>query len=218
MTSRLDELADAANRALRAKNMAAVAQLEAERALGQYIAETAADTNPDTKARLRVLGIDRHRITAARKLAAVPDEQLSLFCSNTMAAGKEITNQGALKLLPRAAKPEATGPAAYAAPPIDTEIARRYGLDLGEHLAELLANSIENGLARLTNDNQRAVWMQYIGVNQDGSYTSPMSFDAIGTRYGWSRPTAAALYYRASHYVRGQIASDAYAQIRTLLS
>jgi hypothetical protein len=184
--------------------------------MGQILAETI--INGSHHAKLPD-GVNHSRSSRAQKLAKIPDTAFGDYLATTMAAEKEITQVGALKLVATTPREDRRNNAdAYSAPPIDVEIARMFGLEASDQRADLLVAAITRALGAMDNPRHAYVWARYHGIGDDGTIGESWTFAGIAATMGTSREYVETLYYKASHHVRGQIALMALNRIAVLMA
>lgn len=192
----------AANQGLDIRNEAAELFLRAERKLGSLlddVVQHGVRSIPD--------GITSQRVSRARMLAAIPGELFDTFLENTKASQREISQRGALQLLPAKPREERSNVAAtYTAPAIDVQIAREFGLDASDDRAQLIVDALTRALATIENPRHAFVWAKYHGIMDDGTMGERWTYAGIAQSMGVSREYVENLYYRASHHIRGYLA------------
>lgn len=198
-TSALRAAINAARMGVEAQNTAAELHIRAERRLGQILAQTVragrgGNRLPD--------GVTADQSSRAQRLARIPDDELDAYIDNARTRNKPISLAGAMKLAPRK-KPQArTSQAhAYAAPPIDVELARAYGLDAADARADIIDAALHTALRSLKNPKHRTVWMLAHGVHEDGSMGEPWTTSRIAAHHGVSDPYVARLLSDASVHI-----------------
>ena len=199
----LREAVRASDSSLEVQNQAAQLRLTAERKLGELLSDTVRQgvkSLPD--------GINATRSHRAQRLAQIPADDWSTYIHRSGSEGTEITYTGMLRLAPRQPRTETKSLAdTYVAPPIDVQLARELGLEVSEHVAEVIVSAIQEGLRSMTNPKQAFVWAKYHGIQDDGTIGDAWVFAQIAARMGnVTREYAENLYYRASHHIRGAIA------------
>lgn len=207
-TLTLDELADISDKALLAQNLATRAVILAERQIAQqYLFD--AETYEENVEALKARGWTRDRFKRAQCWDQLTLPQIEEHITVSVANGKEATTTSARKLLPTTPRPAPSNLAhTYTAPPIDVQIARDLGLELSDHLAEVVTGSIQHALKTMKNPKHAEVWAKYHGIQDDGTIGEQWTFDGIAKQRGNSREYVESLYYRASHHVRGQLVID----------
>lgn len=203
---------------LQAQNECAAVKLRAERRAGEILAKSLTlgrKRSHDATVSLDELGITKSASSRWQRMASVSENVFEQWLADTFAAGKEITQQAAIKLAPTSPREERANIAnQYVAPPIDVEIAREFGMEVSDELAELIARSIRTALRRMENPRHAYVWARYHGINDDGTLGDAWAFDGISKQMGTSREYIEGLYYRASHHVRGQLVIDLLSYLR----
>jgi hypothetical protein len=209
-TLSLEELAEFADKSIGAQNAFARIGIFAERKVGEQLAILPADEYKQASATLRRSGWESHRIQRAERLALVPLFEVDDYLATATADGNTVTIKTAQKLAPKRNREErANFTNAYTAPPIDVEIARELGLATSDHLADVIAGSINRALENI-GARYAFAWTKYHGITEEGTLGDSWTFEGIGEAIGGkSREYAESLYYRASHHVRGQIAMTA---------
>lgn len=196
------EAVRASDASLEVQNEAARLRLTAERKLGELLADTVRQgvkSLPD--------GINATRSHRAQRLAQITSDDWSAYLDRSRDEGTEITYTGMLRLAPRPQRPESKSLAeSYVTPPIDVQLARELGLEVSDHMAEVIVSAIQQGLQSI-NPKQAYVWAKYHGIQDDGTIGDAWVFAQIAARMGnVTREYAENLYYRASHHIRGRIA------------
>ena len=209
------------NLSFQVQNEIAARGLEAERKFGEILSTVLRSGNNHVTrtATLKQIGIDRMQSSRYQKLARIPALEFDTYIANTMASGREVTRKGALSLLTTTQK-VATTPRAletFEIPAIDRQIAQEFGLEVGEALADLIVDSINNALHMMDNKRYQFAWLKRHGINDDGTLGESWTFERIGAMLGYTREYAENLYFRASHQVRGMIAVNALNQVMILL-
>lgn len=197
---------DAADHGIDIRNEAAELHLRAERKLGTLLEGVVKRGNRHTGSTIPE-GINQQRAHRARQLASVPGDAFDEFIAHNKQNRREISQRGALQLLPRTQREDRSNIAAvYTAPPVDTEIARAIGLEASDDRAQLIVDAINEALATMDNPRHAFVWAKHHGINDDGTLGESWTYAGIAQAMGVSREYVENLYYRASHHVRGYIA------------
>lgn len=204
----------AANHGIDIRNEAAELHLRAERRLGELLLEIVSYGNTSSIPE----GITRQRASRAQRLARIPLDHFNNFIESTRSEQKELSQRGALQLLPVTPREERKNIAdTYTAPAIDVQLARELGLNVSDELAEIIVTSIHKALNEMENPRHAFVWAKYHGIQDDGTIGERWAFPGIAAMLGKSREYAESLYYRASHHVRGRIAVEALNELQRLL-
>ncbi len=191
---------------LQAQNQAAALRLRAERRLGQILAETVSSGNRYTGSSLPD-GVSKNLSSKAQKLARIPDDEFTEYLATTMAAEKEVTQSGALKLVASEPRPDSRNVAdEYVVPAVDAQIAEAWDIDASDRRAQIMANAISTALRTMENPRHAYVWAKYHGIEDDGSIGPSVKYGGIAASMGTTREYVETLYYKASHFVRGHIA------------
>lgn len=195
------------------QNEAAALRLSAERKLG---AELARIVRPNRTEKSLPEGITHIRSHRAQKLAAITPDEWDTYLANTRSAQREITFTAALKLAPTTPREERKSLAdSYTAPPIDIQLAREFGLEADDEIAQLIVDAIQDALTQLDNPRHAFVWARYHGIQDDGTIGDSWTYAGIAAQMGVSREVVESLYYRASHHIRGALAVAALNQLRS---
>lgn len=214
--------ARSAHKGLQAQNYAASVKLRAERKAGEMLVEL----NPNRSAKLddggvtlSDLGISPMESHRWQKLARVEEPLFEQYITDSMTGGKELTQTGALKLAPVSEKREqhSNAQVEYATPGIDIGIAREFGMEIDDALAELFSASIAKGIENLSNPKHGYVWTRYHGITNDGM-GERWTFEGIAKTMNCTREYVESLYYRASHHVLQQLCVDLRNQLRILIA
>ena len=211
----------AANYGFEVQQQAAEVRLRAERRLGELLADTVTMGDPRQGATPIPDGITRDRSSRAQKLARITPDDFETYLANSLAAEKELSIAGVLKLLPINRKPDRASIAAvYTAPSIDVELARREGMEASDERAELFITAIQRALAHLATENPEHafVWARHHGIEDDGTIGDEWTFAAIAARLGVTREVVAGRYYRASHHIQQRLVVAAFNRIAELMA
>lgn len=212
----------AANYGFEVQQQAAEVRIRAERRLGELLADTVHHNGGGSGPNRNLLpeGMSRDRSSRAQKLARITPDDFETYLANSIAAEKELSLAGALKLLPINRKPDRASIAAvYTAPPIDVELARREGMEASDERAELFITAIQDALAHLATENPEHafVWARHHGIEDDGTIGDEWTFAAIAARLGVTREVIAGRYYRASHHIQQRLVVAAFNRIAELM-
>jgi len=214
---------------LQMQNMLALKRIDVQREGGVLLKEIAA--NADVQSRTTdgkfesetylPDGLSRQEAHRWRKLAEIPDGDIAEFAESMMIRGKEITQSSVLKLAAKENKNDKNSgfePPRYAAPGIDTQLAREFGLEASDAIAGVILMSVNNALISMDNPRHSYVWTRYHGISDTGEMGAQWSYEGIGAKMGTSREYVEGLYYRASHRVLLHVILDLVNQIRILLA
>lgn len=204
---------DGAN--LQAANQLAAIRLQNQRDGGRILLEQPAPAAFQRGTAPLPHGLSKTTASRWRKLAQIPEDEFQAYLVRSVTTGSEITQRDALKLAPTASREERANIAdTYAAPPVDIEIARQFGLDTNDELAELLTRSINAALTTMPNPRHVFVWCKYTGISDDGKLGDSWTFDGIAKQMGTTREYVESLFYRASHHVRGRLFLDTFTALK----
>jgi hypothetical protein len=199
----------ASDQSLEVQNEAARLRLTAERRLGALLLETVV-AGRNTDGTQLPEGVSRQRSSIAQKLARIDEATWATWIENTLAADQELTQAAAIRMAPVAPREDRKTIAdTYAAPSIDVQLAREWGLEASDERAELIVQAVQTGLKTMANTKHAYVWSRYHGLQDDGTIGEAWTFEGIAKTLGTSRPYVESLYYRASHHIRGAIAVEA---------
>lgn len=212
---------------LQTQNLLALERIRIQREGGTLLLELAASTGVinrtsdgkfDSESYLPA-GLSKQEAYRWRRLAEIPNTEIQDYAASMMVKAKEITQSGVLKLASKEPQKQnhSTEVPEYTAPGIDIQMARDFGLEVGDTLVALVLDSLNNALLELENPKHAYAWTKYHGIKETGELGEQWSFEGIGAKLGATREYAESLYYRASSHLYKRMYIDALNQIRALL-